>query len=134
MALIDAEIAEAAKKSAAASAAIAEVEVAASAPLAPAPAQMVPPGVELPAEVVQLVSVDWQGPIEPLLQSLADVAGYRLVVSGVRQPAPPTVSITRKEAPLWTVVRDAGTLVVDRGTVVLNPQRGTIELRYESRG
>lgn len=127
---IDQMIADGAAESAAANRAVAEIETAVAAPRAPAPAQTFPSGVTPPPELAQLVSVDWDGPIEPLVRSLAARAGYSFAVKGPRPGATVTVTLHRREQPLWTIVRDAGVLVTNRAAVVLDLVSRQIEVRY----
>lgn len=133
MASVDRQIAEAVDRSSRANRAIAEVEAAASAPTAPAPAQTVPEGVTLPQELNQLYSVEWRGPLEPLLESIADDIGYRFIRTGTPPGSPVTVSVYRTDEPVWRIVRDAGTLVTSQAAVVLNPRDRSIEVRYAQR-
>lgn len=133
IASVDRQIAEAVDRSSRANRAIAEVEAAASAPTAPAPAQTVPEGITLPRELNQLYSVEWRGPLEPLLKSMADDIGYRFVKTGTPPASPVMVSVYRTDEPVWRIVRDAGTLVTSQAAVVLNPRDRTIEVRYAAR-
>lgn len=127
---IDQMIADGAAESAAANRAVSEIETAVAAPKAPAPAQTFPGGAAPPAALAQLVSIDWDGPIEPLVRSLAARAGYSFAVKGRRPATPVTVTIHRREQPLWTIVRDVGVLVTDRASVVLDLVSRQIEVRY----
>lgn len=130
---VDHKVAEAMQRAANANRAIAEIEAAASAPNAPAPAQLVPSGAKLPPELNELVSVDWRGPLEPLLKGIADEIGFTLHVTGAAPASPVMVTLYRTEEPAWRVIRDAGTLATSEAAVILNPSEKRIEIRYGPR-
>lgn len=126
----DAKIAEAMETAANANRAVSEVEVAVAQPRRASPGQVVPAGVQLPEEIRQPISVDWQGRVEPLLQTIAARAGYTFNVIG-RAPANPVlVTITAENEPLFDIVRRIGNMVDDTADVALNPASRIIELRY----
>ncbi len=127
---IDEKIAEAVETSANANRAIAEVEVATSAPVRAGPGQTVPPNVVLPAEAVQPVTVDWQGPIEPFLAEMAERAGYTFRATGRKPANGVMVTITANEEPLFGVVRRAGAFAHDYADIGFNPSAKLIEIRY----
>ncbi len=127
---IDARIAEAVETSADANQAIAEVEVATAAPVRAGPSHQPPPGVVLPPEAVQPVSVDWQGPIEPFLKSMAERAGYTFTASGRRPANPMMITITANDEPLFGVIRRAGIMAHGYADIAFNPATRVIEIRY----
>lgn len=129
---VDRAIAEAVTTSSNANQAIAEVEVATAAPKRPGPGATLPPGVKMPSELAQDMTIDWQGRIEPLLEAIAERIGYRFTVIG-RAPANPVIiSVTAKDESVANLVRRVGNLIHDHGDVVLNPRSRNIELRYGS--
>jgi len=75
-------------------------------------------------------SVDWSGPIEPLVKQIAKAADYRLVVMGNPPAIPVIVTIYVKNVPLADILRDVGYQGGRRATVVIYPENRTIELRY----
>lgn len=127
---IDAKIADAVEVSANANRAIAEVEVATAAPVRPGPGQTVPPNVVLPADAVQPVTVDWQGPIEPFLKEMAERAGYMFSVTGKKPANEMMITITANEEPLFGVVRRAGAMAHGYADIGFNPSAKSIEIRY----
>ena len=96
-----------------------------------APAMVLPAGTVLPPELLQPVSVDWNGPLEPLLQAIAGRAGYGFRVSGTPPAGGVMVAVRAASQPLFEVVRTAGLLVTSQAAVVLNPSSRLIEVRYE---
>ena len=127
---IDAKIADAVETSSKANEAIAQVEVATAAPVRAGPGQSVPPGVVLPPEAVQPVTVDWQGAIEPFLAEMAVRAGYAFSVTGNKPANPMMISITANEEPLFGVVRRAGAMAHGYADIAFNPSAKIIEVRY----
>lgn len=87
-------------------------------------------GVALPAELREMVSIDWDGPIEPAVRSLARHAGWGYATKGHTPGVPVTITLHRREQPLWTIVRDAGVLVTDRAAVVVDLTSRRFEVRY----
>lgn len=75
------------------------------------------------------ISVDWSGPIEPLLLQIADVSGYRLRVLGVRPAVQVIVTLTAKDTPLCDIMRDIDYQGGHAAKVSVYPNR-IIELRY----
>lgn len=127
---VEAKIADAVEKASSANAAISEVEVATAAPVRAAPAAALPANVILPADAVQPITLDWNGPIESLLEDIAERSGYDLVVTG-RAPANQVmVTLVAKNEPLFGVVRRAGNMVHGYADIGFNPSSKKIELRY----
>lgn len=129
---IDQIIAEAVEVSANSNKAIAEVEVATAAPIRPGPLAQVPPTVVLPPEAVQPVTVDWQGPVETLIQDLAARAGYSFRTTGQAPANLKMISIVANEEPLFGVIRRAGAMAHGYADIAFNPSTRTIEIRYGS--
>lgn len=127
---IDGKIAEAVETSANANRAIAEVEVATAAPKRAGPGSTVPAGVVLPPESIQPVTIDWQGPIEPLLEEMAKRAGYAFRQTGNRPSNQVMVSVSAKEEPLFGVVRRAAAMAHGYADIGFNPSSRIIEIRY----
>lgn len=93
---------------------------------------VVPPSVVLPAESVQPVTVDWNGPIEPFLEDMAERAGYGFSVTGIAPANPPTIALTANEEPLFGIVRRAGAMANGYAEIAFNPTARVIEIRYRS--
>lgn len=77
-----------------------------------------------------LTSVDWSGPVEPLLKQIAVAANYRLRTLGTEPGIPVLVTVYQKNAMLGDVLRDVGYQCGRRATVVIYPGSRVIELRY----
>lgn len=77
-----------------------------------------------------LTSVDWSGPVEPLIRQLAKAANYRVVVLGTPPAIPVLVTVYDKNMMLADIVRDVGYQCGRRAEVIVFPGSQTIELRY----
>lgn len=127
---VETKIAESVEKAAAANAAVAEVEVATAKPVRAAPAATVPENVVLPAEAIQPITADWNGPIEGFLKDVSERADYKFKVTGRAPANQMMVTIQADDEPLYGVVRRAGNMVHSYADVALNPTSKTITLRY----
>lgn len=77
-----------------------------------------------------LTTIDWSGPVEPLLRQVACAADYRVRVLGTPPAIPVIVTIYQKNVMLGDALRDIGYQVGRRATVVIFPESRVIELRY----
>lgn len=77
-----------------------------------------------------LTSVDWSGPIQPLVEQMAKAANYRVRVLGTAPAIPILVTIYQKNAMLGDILRDAGYQTGRRASVTVYPESRVIELRY----
>jgi len=81
-------------------------------------------GMEMPT------SIDWDGPIGPLVQQIANATNYKLKVLGKSPAIPIIVSISAKNTPIGDVLRNAGYQSAKKAAIVVFPSTHTIELRY----
>lgn len=77
-----------------------------------------------------LTTIDWSGPVEPLLKQIAFSANYRLRVLGTAPAIPVIVTVYVKNVMLGDVLRDVGFQCGRRAVVVVFPDSRVIELRY----
>lgn len=80
--------------------------------------------------MARLASVDWTGPVEPLVRRIAAVTGYRVRVLGRPLAIPALVSISAKNTPLADILRDAGFQVEKKADIIVYPHSHVIEIRY----
>ena len=80
--------------------------------------------------MADLASVDWIGPIEPLVRKIASASHYKLRVLGHAPAIPIIVSVTAKDTPLADILRDLGFQAEQQAGLVLYPSSRVIELRY----
>jgi defect-in-organelle-trafficking protein DotD len=95
----------------------------------PLPA-LTPPPPPVTYGMAGLTTIDWTGPIEPLLKQIAIASNYRLRVLGTDPAIPVLVSIYTKNVMLGDVLRDVAYQGGRRATVVVYPDARVIELRY----
>ncbi len=77
-----------------------------------------------------LTSIDWSGPVEPLIRQIAKVANYRVRVLGTPPAIPILVTVYDKNMMLADILRDVGFQCGRRAEVVIFPESRVIELRY----
>ncbi len=77
-----------------------------------------------------LGSIDWSGPVEPLLRQIAFATGYSVRVLGTPPAIPVIVTIYTQNAMLGDTLRDIGYQCGRRAAVVVYPADRVIELRY----
>jgi defect-in-organelle-trafficking protein DotD len=77
-----------------------------------------------------LTTVDWSGPVEPLVKQMARTANYRMVVLGTAPAIPVIVTVYQKNVMLGDVLRDVGYQCGRRASVVVYPEGRVVELRY----
>ena len=80
--------------------------------------------------MANLVTIDWNGPIEPLLTQIADATGYSVNILGKAPSLPIIVTVIVKNQPIGQVLRDAGYQCGDKADIVIFPNTKIIELRY----
>ena len=78
----------------------------------------------------QMVSVDWVGPVEPVLNSLAKKSHYRVNTLGQIPVVPVLVNVNRQNAYLADIVQDITFQIQNHAELTLNPAEKLIELRY----
>jgi defect-in-organelle-trafficking protein DotD len=77
-----------------------------------------------------LTSIDWSGPVEPLVRQMAKATNYRFQVLGARPAIPVLVTVYDKNMMIADILRDVGFQCGRRAEVVIFPESRTIELRY----
>jgi len=75
-------------------------------------------------------SVDWSGPIEPLLERIARLAQFRLRVIGKEPAIPVLVSISEHNVSLSDMLRDAALQAGNKADIMVYSGSRIIELRY----
>src|SRR3990167_7693467 len=77
-----------------------------------------------------LSTIDWSGPVEPLIKQIANASRYGVRVLGTKPAIPVLVTVNAKNAMLGDILRDVGYQCGKRASVVLFPGSRVIELRY----
>ncbi|MCL5261667.1 MAG: DotD/TraH family lipoprotein, partial [Gammaproteobacteria bacterium] len=78
----------------------------------------------------KIASIDWSGPVGPLVKKIATASNYKLRVLGTPPAIPILVSISAKDTPLADILRDATFQCGNKANIVVYPASRTIELRY----
>jgi defect-in-organelle-trafficking protein DotD len=80
----------------------------------------------------QTVSIDWNGPIEPVLKQLAQTNHYRLKVLGNAPAIPILISLHADNDRFSEVIRNITYQSQKRATIQVYPKDKIIELRYKA--
>ena len=107
---------------------LAELAAVDKANMAPQAAKRYPHVAEM--QIPGTSSIDWNGPIQPLLKQIANAAGYRLVVSGNPPAIPIVVLIRAQERGNAEIVQDAALQAGEHATVKTSYPLRTIYLTY----
>lgn len=75
-------------------------------------------------------SIDWSGPVEPLLQKLASMSNYQVRFLGVKPAIPVVITFNAKNVPLANLLRDIDYQCGHRAKLLVYPGKKLIELRY----
>lgn len=75
-------------------------------------------------------SIDWSGPIAPLVSKIAEASQFELRVLGKEPSIPILVSVTAKNAPLASILRDIDYQAAKKADIRIYGHRKIIELRY----
>lgn len=84
----------------------------------------------VPANLMQMVSVRWSGPAELIVKSLAERAGMKFAVKGSVPPVPLTVNIDAYQQPIIHILRDIGLQAGHRADLAVDTAVGVVEVRY----
>lgn len=77
-----------------------------------------------------LASVDWSGPVEPVLKNVAKSGGYHVNILGKAPPMPILITLYAHHKPLGEILRNIGFQCGKKADVIVFPDRRLIELRY----
>lgn len=78
----------------------------------------------------QLGSIDWSGPVEPLVRKIAEATSYKLRVLGSSPAIPILISISAVDTTLADILRDVMFQCGNKANIVTYPASKVIELRY----
>lgn len=80
--------------------------------------------------MTQQTSIDWNGPVEPILQKIADSTGYKLKTLGVKPAIDTLVTINAENETMADVLRNITYQVEKKASITVYPSTKVIELRY----
>lgn len=121
---ITARLAEAAQRTATALENLASVEQART------PELHTPIVTDAPEELRLLLTVQWTGPWENLLKTMAERVNYEFRVIGKPTPTPIIVTVDAKQQPFVDVLRNIGLQAAGRADLVLDSRSKVVEVRY----
>ena len=75
-------------------------------------------------------TLDWNGPVEPLVAQIANATNYSLKILGTEPSIPIIVTISAKNEAIGNVLKDAGYQCGNRAQIIVYPSIRQIELRY----
>lgn len=81
-------------------------------------------------DMQEQASVDWSGPIAPIVKKIALATNYKVRILGKAPAIPVLVSISAKNAPLADILRDIAFQAGKKARIVVYPKSRVIELRY----
>ena len=95
-------------------------------------ANLPPPPNAAQIGMAQLASVDWTGPIQPLIAKIAEATGYKFRVLGRSPAIHIVIALQSRNVPIAEILRDASFQAGTKTKIAVYPQRKIIELRYRS--
>lgn len=94
------------------------------------PSDLPPLAAGAPPELRRSVTVNWIGPVAPLVLQLADRASYKFVVSGNAPEAGIIVSMNARNQPVIEALRDVGLQLGARAELRVDANLKIVELSY----
>ena len=79
-----------------------------------------------------IASVDWTGPLEPLIEKLAKACHYKVNVVGRRPTIPALVSVSAHNATLAQIMRNAVYQAQKKAQIAVYASSKVIEIRYKN--
>lgn len=77
-----------------------------------------------------IASIDWSGPIEPLVRQIANASHYRMRVLGKAPAIPIILTIRADRQPLAQILRNIDYMAGKKANIAIDPAKKIIELRY----
>ena len=85
-------------------------------------------------DMVQMVTMPWEGPVESAAEQLAQHAKYQFKVSGRSPVIPILVRISSQPATVSDHLRNIGLQSGSRADLIIYPDQRIVELRYSDAG
>ncbi|MBU0799602.1 MAG: DotD/TraH family lipoprotein [Alphaproteobacteria bacterium] len=117
-------LADAADRSSTALQTLAAIEQQRTPDIAMAPIENAPP------EMKRAMTLNWVGPVEPVLKTLADRAGYGFQTVGNAPPVPIIVSVDAENTPVIEILRSIGLQLGVRADVSVDGAARMVEIHY----
>lgn len=94
------------------------------------PTDLPPLAANAPIELRRAVTVNWVGPVEPLVKQLADRASYRMIQTGNTPETPVIVNVNVQHQPVIETLRDVGLQLGSRAELRVDAEQKVVELSY----
>lgn len=83
-----------------------------------------------PPELRRTITVNWTGPVEPIVRTLADRASYTFQTVGDPPPVAAVVTVNVENKPVIEVLRSIGLQLGVRADVKVDAERQVVEIHY----
>ena len=80
--------------------------------------------------MTQMASLDWNGPVLPLVEQIAKATGYKVRILGDEPAIPVIVSISVNNQVMADILRNVTYQVQNKAAIKVYPAQRIIELRY----
>ena len=77
-----------------------------------------------------IASIDWSGPIAPIVKHIAKASGYKVRLMGQEPTVPIIITLNTKDIPLATILRDVHYQANNKADIRVSKKHKVIELRY----
>jgi defect-in-organelle-trafficking protein DotD len=94
------------------------------------PAATVTPIPNAPEELMRAMTINWVGPVEPVVKKLADHSGYRFTSLGAISPVPLVVTVNVENTPIIDILRSVGLQLGLRADLKVDAEAQIIEINY----
>lgn len=95
-----------------------------------APGVAVAPVADAPVELRRAITVNWVGPVEQIVETLANRSSYNFIILGAAPPVPIVVNVDAENMPVVDVLRDIGLQLGVRADIRVDSQNKTVEIQY----
>ena len=82
------------------------------------------------ASLQQETSVDWNGPVEPIMRKIASTGKFKFKVLGATPTIPVIVSLKMKNSALSDIIRNISYQTTGKAKIAIYTKQKVIELRY----
>lgn len=93
-------------------------------------AKIAPPKDAKAIGMAQVVSLNWNGPVQPLVKQIASASHYRVSVIGKKPAVPVIVTLNAKNQTLAEILRNVTFQVQAHANISVYPAKRLIELSY----
>jgi defect in organelle trafficking protein DotD len=80
--------------------------------------------------MTQMASLNWYGPVLPVLEQIAKATGYQVRVLGDAPPIPVIISLSVDNQPMADILRNVAYQAHNKANISVYPAKKIIELRY----